>query len=151
MVSLDTNILYYATNADCAEHGQAVKIYLKMLDSASSWIIADQVLMEYYKLIRNPVVLENPLSAPEAFERVDVIRNRYGCLHCSFESQHWSTVVEWLKRPGFPHTRVFDLVLAVTLRANGVESFYTRNVRDFEPFGFFEVIDPIETTPANGS
>ena len=151
MNSLDTNILYYATNADCAEHDQAMKIYRRMVASASSWIIADQVFLEYYKLIRSPVVLEKPLTAAEAFERVDIIRNRSGCLHCSFESQHWSTVAEWLKRPGFPHTRVFDLVLAVTLKANAVERFYTRNVRDFEPFGFFEVIDPIENIPANGS
>ena len=36
----------------------------------------------------------------------------------------------------------FDVVLAATLRDNGVEAFYTRNSRDFDGLGWFEVIDP---------
>jgi len=31
----------------------------------------------------------------------------------------------------------------VTLRAHGVERFFTRNLEDFEAFGLFEVVDPI--------
>jgi hypothetical protein len=34
-------------------------------------------------------------------------------------------------------------VLALTLRANGVTRFYTRNVRDFAGAGFAEVVDPV--------
>ena len=31
----------------------------------------------------------------------------------------------------------------VTLRGNGVDTFYTRNVPDFQSFGWFQVINPI--------
>jgi hypothetical protein len=34
-------------------------------------------------------------------------------------------------------------VLAVTLRRNGVDTFYTRNPADFDAFGWFTVIDPL--------
>ncbi len=36
-----------------------------------------------------------------------------------------------------------DLVLGITLRANGVTTFYTRNARDFVDVGFAHLIDPI--------
>jgi len=41
----------------------------------------------------------------------------------------------------FPARRTFDLVLAVTLHRNGVETFYTRNPTDFDGFGWFRVVD----------
>jgi hypothetical protein len=31
----------------------------------------------------------------------------------------------------------------VTLRSHGVETFYTRNTKDFERFGWFKLIDPV--------
>ena len=31
----------------------------------------------------------------------------------------------------------------VTLRGNGVDTFYIRNVPDFESFGWFQVMDPL--------
>lgn len=37
---------------------------------------------------------------------------------------------------------VFDAILAVTLQANGITKFYTRNVKEFKRFGLFEVINP---------
>jgi hypothetical protein len=38
---------------------------------------------------------------------------------------------------------VFDVVLAVTLKANGVKRFYTHNVKDFQTLGLFEAVDPL--------
>jgi hypothetical protein len=45
--------------------------------------------------------------------------------------------------PSFSARRTFDLVLAVTLRRNGVETLYTRNASDFAAFGWFTVVDPL--------
>ena len=100
------------------------------------------MLLEYYRLVRNPSVLESPLSASGAAERLDFFRNRAGCMHCGYEIKLWPELQAWLKRPSFPPSHTFDLILAVTLRANGVTTFFTRNDRDFNRFGFFEVINP---------
>lgn len=44
----------------------------------------------------------------------------------------------------FAARATFDLVLAVTLAANGVREFYTRNTDDFVPLGLFTVRNPID-------
>ena len=56
MNSLDTNVLYYATNADCQEHPWARSVLEELLAAPSERVIADQVLCEYYRLVRNPMV-----------------------------------------------------------------------------------------------
>lgn len=142
MNSLDTNVLYYATNADCQEHPWARSVLEELLAAPSEWVIADQVLCEYYRLVRNPAVLRHPLGAADAARRVRFFREEAGCLHCGYDGAFWSEVRAWMARPEFPAARTFDLVLAVTLRAAGVTRFYTRNAKDFHPFGFFEVVNP---------
>jgi toxin-antitoxin system PIN domain toxin len=151
MNSLDTNILLYATNADCPEHPRARPVIEEMLAAPGQWVIADQVLFEYYRLVRNPAVLARPLSAAEAKKRLGFFRDESGVPHCGYEIALWPEIANQLGRPGFSAARTFDLVLAVTLKAAGVRRFYTRNVRDFRPFGFFEVVDPLAPGRRAGS
>lgn len=143
MNSLDTNILYYATNTACPEHEKARTLLERVANEPVQWIIADQVLFEYYRLVRNPVVLAKPLSSVEAAERLRFFRDELGCRHCAYDRGCWEEAIDGLSEPSFPARRTFDLVLAVTLRRNGVDAFYTRNVPDFESFGWFQVIDPL--------
>ncbi len=143
MKSIDTNLLYYATNRDCQEHEKARALLEQVARETGEWILADQVLFEYYRLVRNPLVLAHPLPAQEASLRLRFFREELGCLHCAYDRDCWEQAVAALAAPAFPPARTFDLVLAVTLRRNGVDAFYTRNVRDFEGFGWFTVIDPL--------
>lgn len=64
--SIDTNIPLYAINRDCPEHGAAIRLVRRALAEPSSWIVADQVWLELYRLLRNPSVLSAPLSATDA-------------------------------------------------------------------------------------
>jgi predicted nucleic acid-binding protein len=141
--SLDTNLLYYATNASCPEHSRARLFVEQTAREPLEWIVADQVLLEYYRLIRNPAVLERPLSASEAAHRVLFFRDEIGWRHCAYDRECWSEVMSGLSGTRFPARRTFDLVLAVTLRRNGVSAFYTRNPADFSGFDWFRVVDPI--------
>jgi len=43
----------------------------------------------------------------------------------------------------FPRRAIYDARLAHTLRHHGVTEFATRNVRDFQNFGFLRVWDPL--------
>ena len=92
--------------------------------------------------MRNPKVLEKPLSARGAARRLEYFRNQLGCLHCAYEQGLFSDVLALLDQQEFSASRTFDLVLAVTPRRNGVKTFYTRNVKDFADLGWFTVIDP---------
>lgn len=49
-----------------------------------------------------------------------------------------------LATPAFPRRRMYDHVLAVTLRAKGVNEFCTRNIEDFRDAGFAKVVNPID-------
>lgn len=59
MKSLDTNILIYAANNRAPEHAKALELVNEMLANPDEWIIADQVLWEFYKALRHSKILEN--------------------------------------------------------------------------------------------
>lgn len=44
--------------------------------------------------------------------------------------------------PGIARRRLFDARLALTMRHQGVDEFATRNINDFNDFGFSRVWDP---------
>ena len=143
MKSLDANLLYFATNSRAPGHAKALRLVERIASEPGDWILADQVLFEYYRLIRNPAVLAHPLSASAAASRLAFFRERLGCLHCAYDPKFFGELLDCLQAPAFAAARTFDAVLAVTLKSHGVTTFYTRNVRDFRSFGWFSVIDPL--------
>lgn len=144
MRSLDTNILLYATNADCPEHSAAKVIVQSALEQPQNWIIADQVYFELYRLLRNPAVLEEPLTAAEAADVIDYYRRRAGWGRCAWEPRLFSRLLPYLKNEQSRGKHVFDLVLAFTLPDAGITTLYTRNTRDFEEIAEFEAVNPID-------
>ena len=145
--SLDTNILVYAADADSKEHGPALALLEDALQRPKEWMLADQVLFEFYKALRNPRIFRHPLEAGPAAERVGFLREDSGFLCCCYELEHWPAVFRALQASGTPYQRTHDLLLGQTLKANGVRRFYTRNTKDFEDIGFGELLNPIDTLP----
>lgn len=144
MKSGDTNLLLYAMNRRCTEHARARGWLEAALAEPREWIFADQVLFELYRLLRHPKVMEKPLTAAGALAQIAWFREETGFLHCGYDESCWAGVLAALAtqkdRGGM---LVHDAVLAETLRAQGVTRFYTRNTKDFEGFGFFEVVNPM--------
>lgn len=120
-----------------------MQIVEQALKEPQSWIIADQVWFELYRLLRNPAVLAKPLSAEEAGHTIEWYRRRSGWLSCAWEPDMMSSLIPRLKEKTFVPRNTFDLVLAVTLEKHGVSLFYTRNTRDFAGLGMFEVVNPL--------
>lgn len=142
MNSFDTNVLLYAVNVDSVDHGACKRMVDQALSEPESWIIADQVWFELYRLIRNQHVLPRPLTAEQAADLVAWYRNRSGWKQCAWNPRFMQKLLSEWQDGDFPARRSFDAVLAVTLKAHGVSTLYTRNIRDFNTFGFFHVIDP---------
>jgi len=141
--SLDTNILLYSINSDCPEYLLCRQLVDKALNEKESWIIADQVWFELYRLLRNPVVLQNPLTATQAAETINWYREKSGWLKCAWEPDMMKELYPIWNKEYFSAKKSFDAVLAVSLKAHGVKDFYTRNIKDFENFNFFSVINPL--------
>lgn len=107
-------------------------------------MVADQVLLEYYKALRHPRILSKPLGADEAAAHVRFLRKESGFMACCHELAYWDGIHSMLEKPSFPYQRTHDLMLGVTLRRNGVKTFYTRNPKDFSDIGFDHLVNPID-------
>jgi toxin-antitoxin system PIN domain toxin len=143
VTSCDTNVLFAACDADNPRHAQA-HAFLKAHAADGRFVLAEQVLLELYTLLRNPVVTRPALGAEDAAAFVEGFRS----------NPHWrivdvpadGTVMGKLWRiaaqPGFPYRRIFDVRLGLTLRHHGVTQFATRNAHDFAGLDFARVWDP---------
>ena len=143
MNSLDTNVLISALDEEAPGHDSAFALYRRLFNEPEGWVLADQVLFELYRALRNPKIFRSPLDPKTALEVVEELRNRSHARCAAYETRQWKELTRLLEqnaeRKGL---LVFDAVLAVTLKAAGVKRFYTRNVKDFEAFGCFEAVDP---------
>jgi len=144
MKSFDTNILLYAVNRDCPEFEAANVAIDFALTRPDEWCLADQTLFELYRLLRNATVLQRPLSGSEAADLLLYYREKTGWHRCAWELPFMNELVPFIGRNDFRPRRFFDVVLAITLKRNGVKRLYTRNVKDFEGLDFFEVVNPID-------
>jgi predicted nucleic acid-binding protein len=133
----------YAVNSDCPEHKAGIRLIEEALKEPRSWIIADQVWFELYRLLRNPLVLSSPLSAKAAAHTIEWYRRQSGWYTCAWDPDLMPALLSRLKEKSFPSRNTFDAVLAVTLEAHGVELFYTRNTKDFRRLQMFEVRNPV--------
>jgi uncharacterized protein len=144
LLSIDTNILLYAQNRNCPEHQQA-RAFIEQCVAREDVAICELVLVELYQLLRNPAVLASPLNAPNAASVCMAWRNnpRWALIENAPVMQKIWHIAQ---RPGIARRAVFDARIALTLRHHGVTDFATRNISDFEGFGFTHLINPIDNT-----
>lgn len=144
MLSIDTNILFHAFNADSPRHGRAFR-WLSSMQHEDDVAISEFVLAELYGLLRNPAVLVKPLGPADAVSVIQIYRShpRWRLLGFPVESRALHDAL-WAKAhaKGFAFRRLYDARTALTLVAQGVTRFATTNERDFESFGFARVWDP---------
>jgi len=141
LLSIDTNILLYSLNLDCPEY-PAASDFVQGLASSKDVLLCELVLVELYLLLRNPRVVDQPLSAKQAAATCMAWRT----------NPNWRVVESapvmdevWriAGRANFPRRRIIDARLARTLVHHGVTELATRNTRDFSGFGFERVFDPL--------
>ena len=145
MISCDTNVLFAATVPEDPNHEAALRL---LSDNATNneFIIAQQALVELYGLLRNPKVLEKPLSAAEAVAVIDAYRANpdWSIVDVPEDARMMENVWRRAAKRDFARRRIHDVRLAETLKFAGVTVFYTRNTRDFGDCGFDELINPFE-------
>jgi len=144
MNSLDTNILIYAVNRNCAEHEAALVVYEELLNEPEHWVLSDQVVFEFYRGLRSQKVLTEPLTHGEAMKQICFLRDESGVLNCHYKVGMWEELLVGLNKRQMKSSHVFDRILGVTLKNYGVKRFYTRNTKDFVEFDFPELVNPID-------
>ena len=145
MLSIDTNHLLYCYSEASPQH-IAAREFIESLSHREDVALSEFVLTEFYLPLRNPAVLAQPLTAPEAVTIVQSYRQHprwkvFGFPPTSRElhAELWQQAAA----PDFARRRIFDTRTALSLRAFGVTEFATANVKDFAGFGFAKVWSPI--------
>ena len=145
MISCDTNVLFQAICQELAFHEAAASL-LESFRNDRHFVLCEQTLLETYCLCRNSTVLAKPLSAPEAVAVINALRSNPKWRIVDVPPRGEAMRKTWAAAavPGFPARRVFDLRMAWTLIGNGVDTFYTRNTKDFEGCGFANLVNPFK-------
>lgn len=147
MISIDTNILLHAFNADSPQHGAAYA-WLQSVQHVESVAISEFILAEFYALLRNQSVLKQPLGATDASQVVTVYRRhpRWRLIGFPSESlQLHETLWQTARKEGFAFRRLYDVRTALSLLMQGVTEFATANPNDFTGLGFRRVWNPLIT------
>ncbi len=145
MTSIDTNILLPAVESFNRLHPAAAS-FLGSLQERHDVALSEFVLLELYGLLRNPTVLNKPLTAPAALQVCLTFRNhpRWSIIGFppdsrEFHDDFWPR----LGKPGFARRRAYDWRIALSLLKSGITEFATVNTSDFQGFGFAKVWNPL--------
>ena len=146
MIAIDANILLYAYVEAAPEHPRA-RAFLQSLGADDRVAVSEFTLAEFYLLLRNPAVVEPPLSAAAATQVIQAYRKHpkwsipgFPPSSRALHDQLWS----FAGSPQFARRRLFDVRTALSLIAFGGDAFATANVKDFEDLGFERVWNPLE-------
>ena len=145
MISIDANFLLYAFSSRAPEHSESLA-FLHSLAARDDVALSEFVLTEFYLHLRNPAVLERPLSASAA---ADVVRS-FRChpiwqivgfppTSRALHDELWSRAAD----SGFARRRIYAVRTALALQAFGVRDFATATVHDFSGLGFRRVWNPL--------
>ena len=145
MMSCDTNVLFASLDSESVYHASAVAFLHGMRDT-EQFGLCELMLVELYGLLRNPMVSKRPQNGAEVGRVIQRYRTHPRWLILDYpgpQSDVINRLWELASRADFPYKRIYDARLALTLRHHGVTEFATRNVKDFQRFGFKRVWDPL--------
>jgi uncharacterized protein len=145
IISVDTNLLFFAFAEDRPEHSSTT-VFINSLLDREEVLLSELILVELYRLLRNPAVVSKPLSASEGTEVIQIWRQhpRWKIIGFPPHSRELHDRL-WKVAAGsaFGYRRIYDARLALTLLQYGVTEFATVNVKDFKEFGFRRVWNPL--------
>ena len=145
MRSIDTNLLLYCYSETSPQHA-AAKAFVAETSGRNDVALSEFVLTEFYLLLRNPAVLEKPLSATQAVTVVQSYRQHPRWKTLGFPPTSREIHAELWRhaaKPSFARRRIYDTRTALSLRAFGVTDFATANPKDFQAYGFTKVWNPL--------
>ena len=144
-MSCDTNVLFAVLDSDSVHHSAAVTFLNEMRDS-EEFGLCELVLVELYGLLRNPTGSKRAQSGAEAARVIQQFRSHPRWLVLDYpgpSADIMRRLWDLAAKADFPYKRIYDARLAMTLRYHGVTEFATRNVKDFQGFGFSRVWNPL--------
>ena len=139
-ILLDTNILVHAHNKSSPHREEASNIIRRAIRGEFNACLTSQVLYEFFAVITNPKRVEKPLTTDDA---ADVCKDFLDCQEIEKMNPTLlvtSQVFQFARELKLSRSKVFDCVLAITAKENGIDVIYTENVDDFKNYGFLNLL-----------
>lgn len=127
-----TNVLVYALDADAPQHLASRHLLEEARSGATALYVTSQILCEFYSVVTNPRRVAKPRNAAEAITAISGLLSFLHVLPVPDRVvEGW---LDLLRRRPVTGGDVFDVQLAATMLANGIQRIYTFNTTDFEAF-----------------
>jgi len=142
-ILLDTNILVHSHNKASRYQKKAGDVVRRSMRGEIDAYITPQILYEFFAVVTNPRRVEHPLLYDEA---VNICLDLWECREIEKVNPTAHVprkVFEIIKQLKLSGGKIFDCVLAVTAKENGVEMIYTENISDFEAYGLLKASNPL--------
>jgi predicted nucleic acid-binding protein len=142
MILFDTNLLAYVHDSSSKNHEKAEKLRNAALKGKLEACISYQNISELYSVLTNPLKLAGPYKANEAAEICHLYINSKNIKKILPTEQSYSEALRLAGQAGVTARKIFDYLLIATALENGVDTIYTENTKDFEPFKSIKTINP---------
>ena len=140
---VDTNVLVYAANADCAEHQVCRQLLDEWRDGPLPWYLTWPIVYEFLRVITHPRVLPIPWSLARSWNFVEALLASPSLSFLQATPRHRQVAqATFSAYPELSGNLLHDAHTAVLMREHGVRTIYTRD-SDFHQFPFIEVVDPL--------
>jgi toxin-antitoxin system PIN domain toxin len=140
-VTVDANVLIYASNASDPVHGPARTLLERLAVGPNLVYLFWPTIMGYLRIVTHPTILPNPLTFTEASANISALLSRPHIRTAGESPGFWELYLATAGRQ-IRGNEVPDAHLATLMRQHGVDTIYTRD-RDFRRYEGIAVRDPL--------
>ena len=138
---IDTSVLVYAFDrSEPAKHAVASRLLGETSERVGSRVISVQVLLELYNVLTR--FISNPLPQNEAATIVDKLYEA-----ASWEKLDYNAIVtrRAIVTAAERRTKIWDTLIAETMKENGVFTIITENEKDFGRIPGIRALNPFKS------
>jgi toxin-antitoxin system PIN domain toxin len=139
-VTLDANLLVYASNESEAVYQQARELVQELAEGPQLVYLFWPTIMGYLRIVTHPGILPRPLAAEQAAANVDALLQRPH-IRAPGEAEGFWQLYQATAGRDTRANAVPDAHLVALMRQHGVGVIYTRD-RDFRRYDGIDVRDP---------
>jgi predicted nucleic acid-binding protein len=142
-ICIDSNILIYAFNTESKYYNQSQNFLEKHIQSGGI-AISDISVIEFYQIITNNKILDNPLTEHESNKIIQDLLNDPRIDLLQLDISILKHVFKTAARYEIRKYEIYDHIIANLCKFNNIKKFYTVNTKDFQKYKYLDIINPFE-------
>lgn len=140
-VTVDTNVLVYASNVDAPEHARAAALVAHLVAGPSLVMLLWPTVLGYLRVATHPSIFASPLSPAEAAANIESLLERPHVRVAGELEGFWDSYRRITAGVAPRGNLVPDAHLVTLMHQHGVERIWSRD-RDLRKFDGVTVADP---------